>query len=162
MGIRLQVKAKFDIIGGMSARRRPKPRYLLVSILFAVVILIVIKILLDYRSYRRTEMEERLREMRMSVRVEVLNGTEVSGLAARVGNHLRELGFDVVSVENAGGIMEETVIVERADASLGNARLLSEEIGCDCITSELDPDRLLEVSLVLGNDYSRYFGEQDE
>jgi hypothetical protein len=158
----LQVKAKFDIIGAMRSRRRPKPRYLLVTILFAVVVLIVVKILLDYRSYRRTEMEERLKEMRMSIRVEVLNGTEVSGLAARVGNHLRELGFDVVSVENAEGIMEETVIVERADPAMANARLLSEEIGCGCITSELDPDRLLEVSLVLGDDYSEFFGEQEE
>jgi hypothetical protein len=126
------------------------------------VVLIAVKVFLDYRAYRQREMEASLREMRGSIRVEVLNGTDVPGLGARAGNELRKMGFDVVSVGNARDSVARTVVVERRDPDMKYARILGGAIGCKVLTVELDPDRLLEVSLVIGEDHPELFGKQGD
>jgi len=102
------------------------------------------------------------REVYPHIRVEVLNAAGVRGLAKRVTWRLRELGFDVVFYGNAADTLAKTVVVERADSSLKNAKLVAEAVGCKEITYEPDPDLLLEVTLIVGKDWKKLFKDLKE
>jgi len=92
------------------------------------------------------------------LRVEVLNGCGVPRLARAVSWELRRLGFDVVSVGDARERdFDETVVIERRDQTLKNARRLAEKIGCKKILDDVDSTLYLEATLVLGSDYEKYF-----
>jgi len=87
------------------------------------------------------------------IRVEVLNGTGESGVSRRIAFYLRELGFDVVYYGNAKEKLDKTVVVERIDPNLKNAKIVAKELGCNLITYEPDPNKLLEVTVLVGKDY---------
>lgn len=87
------------------------------------------------------------------IRVEVLNGTSISGLAERTADFLREKGFDVVDVGSANEKIEATVILDRADRDLRNARLVRRVLRQGRTSFEPHPLQLLEISLVLGSDF---------
>jgi len=91
------------------------------------------------------------------IRVEVINAAGAPGLARKVTFLLRKRGFDVVYYGNSREKLAHTVIVERVDSTLQNATALGGVIGCNNIMLDYDPDKLLEVSLLLGRDYSKFF-----
>jgi hypothetical protein len=105
------------------------------------------------RQGEKTEIKEEFR----NIRLEVINAAGRYQLARKVTFILREKGFDVVYFGSSKERLEHTVIVERADSTLKNAKLLGEVIGCKNYLLEIDPDKLLEVSLLLGGDYKKYF-----
>ncbi len=93
------------------------------------------------------------------IRVEVLNASGVRDLARKTTMFLRDLGFDVVYYGNyPKGTVEHTVIVDRVSPDYANARVLQKILGVPILDYERDPDKLLEVSLVLGKDYEQYLG----
>jgi len=116
----------------------------------------------SYRWYVKRVLRERKRHLYSSVRVEVLNAAGVPNLARNVTLWLRRQGFDVVYYGSAREKLDKTVIVERSDENMKNARLLGDLIGCHEIIKEIDPDRLLEVSLILGKDWQSYFDFREE
>jgi hypothetical protein len=85
-------------------------------------------------------------------RVEVLNGSGRTGVAARVAEQLRSRGLDVVYVGNAPSFgFDETLIIDRvgcADCAL----TVAEAVGFGTVTEEVDSLRLVEVSVILGAD----------
>lgn len=88
------------------------------------------------------------------IRVEVLNGTTAAGLAQTVTDKLRRAGFDVVNIANAeNDSFPETVVIDRAANDRGNARLVAEALGCKNVLPQLEPTSLLEVTVIIGNDY---------
>lgn len=91
-------------------------------------------------------------------RVEVLNGCGVDNLAYKVALYLREEGFDVVEIGNVTGTsVERTIIIERVDKKMKNAKLLGRVIRCTNMQAMVDSTLFLEVSLLLGKDYEKYF-----
>lgn len=83
-----------------------------------------------------------------------MNGTEVERLGQRVADRLRKAGFDVVGVDNAEDRgFEETVVVDRADNRAANARLVAAELECNNVIPQLEPTLLLEVTVIVGQDY---------
>lgn len=92
------------------------------------------------------------------VRVEVLNGNGVSGIASRVAEELRRQGFHVVAVGNADHFEYETTAViahrgasgsaEEVAKALGKGVAMAEEPGFQPIYST-DAD----VTVILGRDY---------
>ncbi len=136
--------------------------------LFITVSTVIIAILVflfgysSYNGYVKNVLQKKRRHLYGQVRVEVLNATNVPNLARNVTIILRRMGFDVVYYGSATEKLDKTVIVERADENMKNAKLLGDAIGCDEIIKELDPDKLLEVTLILGKDWKSYFSFRKE
>jgi|GEM_PF-339484 len=88
------------------------------------------------------------------IRVEVLNAGGVPGMAAQATDHLREAGFDVVYFGNARAFgREETTVLDRT----GNpeaARAVARALGVDGVQQSLDPDLLVDVTVLLGSGWS--------
>ncbi len=86
------------------------------------------------------------------ITVEVLNGTEVDGLAREMTRRLRTQGIDVVFFGTAdqSGQDSTNIIVRGEDATVGDA--VQRGLGVGRITIDPDPRLLLDVTIVLGRD----------
>lgn len=83
------------------------------------------------------------------VRVEVLNASRVRGLARRATQHLRDHGFDVVGMGNAGEQHDSTVVLVRAgDADW--ARRVARAMGGAAVETRPDSSRHLDVTVLVG------------
>lgn len=87
------------------------------------------------------------------VRVEVLNGAGTEGLARAATQSLRGNGFDVVYFGNAPSFDRgRSVVLDRVDDP-GRARAVAVALGIDSVASAPDSTLLLDVSVVLGDDW---------
>ena len=89
----------------------------------------------------------------LRIKVQVLNGTKIPGLAARATRYLRDRGFDVVESGTSDKPRQSTVVYDRsgkADA----ARLVALAFGVAGIQAERDTSRYLDVTVVLGEDWA--------
>ena len=87
------------------------------------------------------------------VRVEVLNGGGVAGVAGRARDLLREAGFDVVYFGNASSFgTDVSVILDRGqDESVATA--VGAALGIPEVVQEENPSRLVDVTVLLGTDW---------
>jgi hypothetical protein len=139
--------------------KKEKPSGLLtrISILFLTALILVIVTSMVFRFTMRSEKYQDNVKMAYT-RVEVLNGCGVDNLAYKVSLYLREKGFDVVEIANVKETkVERTIIIERIDKGMKNARVLGKAIRCSNMTTMIDSTLLLEVTLILGEDYGKYF-----
>ncbi|MDQ6830866.1 MAG: LytR C-terminal domain-containing protein [Gemmatimonadota bacterium] len=84
------------------------------------------------------------------VRVEVLNATKIRGLAKHVSQHLREAGFDVLSVGGAREVRDSTLVIDRTghpDWAWRVARALG---GGATMRSTPDSSRYVDVTVLVG------------
>ncbi len=90
------------------------------------------------------------------IQLEVMNGAGVDGLAAEMSDYLRDLGFDVVAVDNfARSDVARSVIIDR----IGNpdaAEQIALALGVDNgrVEEQLKPTWFLDASVVIGADYA--------
>jgi len=91
------------------------------------------------------------------IRVEVLNGTGEMHLARIVSMELRRKGFDVIIFGNAEDTLKNTVIFDRKSPDKKYAKVLAKSIGCKRVEFEPDPQRICEVTIVIGKDYKKIF-----
>lgn len=89
------------------------------------------------------------------VRVEVLNGAGVDGLARQVTDRLRDRGFDVVYYGNAERFGYDTSVALARVDSLEPARRVAEALGLRRVRHEPDRDLYLDVTVILGTDLTR-------
>jgi len=83
--------------------------------------------------------------------VEVLNGTDVDGLARTVTLRLRRAGIDVVSYGTSDTPADSTLILVRgADPEAGG--VVRDALGVGRIVTEPDANLLLDVTVLLGRD----------
>lgn len=84
--------------------------------------------------------------------VEVLNGTDVDGLAREVARRLRRQGIDVVyfGSGNRTDLDSTRIMIRRGDTTV--ARPIREALGLGRVASELDPSLLLDASVIVGRD----------
>ncbi|MCG8568712.1 MAG: LCP family protein [Spirochaetes bacterium] len=89
--------------------------------------------------------------------VQILNGTNSDGLAARTKRYLESFGFDVINIANANrNDYENTLVVIRN--SEPNARKLASLIRCQRIVrDESDESGNYDVTLILGTDFDGKF-----
>jgi hypothetical protein len=88
------------------------------------------------------------------LRVELLNGTGVSGIAESARSALVKLGVDVVAVGNAERFdYSESILVARERGT--DVRLLGDMIGCRHVVDQLDKSASADASLILGADYRK-------
>lgn len=129
--------------------------YILLVILTAFLISIIF-------MYTREDPEE-LRKRNSNIRVEVLNGCGENRLAMKVANILRRMGFNVVKIGNATSRdFLNTVVIERSREDTENARYFAKVIGCKNVGKDIDKALHLEVSLILGQDYTKYFPDVEK
>lgn len=95
---------------------------------------------------------------RSQIRVRVLNGCGIPRQASRARDVLQDMGFNVWEIGNTVQRFERTVLVEHTTLDLANAREVARAIGYKG-QIELDPDPLLllDVTVILGADFARYF-----
>jgi polyisoprenyl-teichoic acid--peptidoglycan teichoic acid transferase len=88
-----------------------------------------------------------------NVVIEVLNGTDIVGLALRANSYLSSYGFDVLNVGNADREdYENTVIIIRRSEQ--KARKVGELIGCERIIPSDDTENdKIDATLILGRDF---------
>jgi hypothetical protein len=129
------------------------------KLMFAAVLLLVVvcgavglSIYWRWKGNREIETKRRIAQ----IRVQVLNGTKEAGLAQKMADELRRCGFDVVDIANAeNDSFPETVVVDRADNSTGNALYVAEALKCKNIIPQLESRSYLEVTVIIGKDYNR-------
>ncbi|MGP1576482.1 MAG: LCP family protein [Treponema sp.] len=90
--------------------------------------------------------------------LEVLNGTEVNGLARAASEIYQSFGYDVINIDNAPkSDVEETVLIDR----IGNesvAKIVAQVIKCNNIESAFigDNEANVDFTLILGKDFNGY------
>lgn len=93
---------------------------------------------------------ERIVPRETRIRVEVLNATNVRGLARRASLYLRDLGFDVVRYAQDDTIgLDSTIVVDRT-AHPDWVEMLSGAMSDSKIETQLDSSRYVDITVRLG------------
>jgi hypothetical protein len=88
------------------------------------------------------------------VRVEVLNGSGVAGIAWDATQLLRGKGFDVVSFGNAETYSADSSVVMDRVGTMETARSVAEALGIARVRSEPDSTLFVDVTVLLGPDWT--------
>jgi hypothetical protein len=83
------------------------------------------------------------------IRVEVLNATRVRGLARRATMHLRDRGFDVVSIGTSREHRDSTLVLDRSGHAEW-AALVAKALGGARVQPAPDSSGYLDVTVLVG------------
>lgn len=83
------------------------------------------------------------------IRVEVLNASDVRGLARRATMHLRDMGFDVVRFAGDDSRRDSTLILDRTGHP-DWARLASRAMGAAPVQLRLDSAGFVDLTVLVG------------
>ncbi len=111
---------------------------------------------------RAREDPEEIFKRNSNMRVEILNGCDINRLAIKVGDILREKGFNVVKIGNTDNPYKETIVIERADTSMANGKYFARRIGCKNIGKDVDPALYIDVTVIVGEDYLKLFPDVEK
>jgi len=94
------------------------------------------------------------------IKLQILNGCGVRGIAARVRGIMRDRGFDVMSYGNAEKNESKTLLLVRSAGERGMeaARITAESIGVSesQIRRETDPSIVdIDVTIIIGGDHAK-------
>lgn len=92
------------------------------------------------------------------LKVEVLNGCGTKGMAKELTDYLRQKDIDVVYYGNfENQEITETLVIDRKDHKLENAKIIGEIIGVeeDRMFPQISPQRQLDVTIIIGRNYSQ-------
>ncbi len=95
------------------------------------------------------------------IRVQLLNGCGVSGLAMSFADYLRKKNFDVVETKNYSSFnVKKTFVMDRVSLKMENARKVAKALGVSSklLQPKLNPDLQVEVTVVLGHDFTHLNG----
>jgi hypothetical protein len=87
------------------------------------------------------------------VRIEVLNGAGLAGLAREATERLRAQGFDVVYFGNDREFGRDSSVVLDRVGNEEHARAVANALGIAAVESRPDSTLILEVSVILGKDW---------
>jgi hypothetical protein len=83
------------------------------------------------------------------VKVEVLNATDVRGLARRATMLLRDRGFDVLYMGSTSERLDSTIVLDRS-GNPARAQRVAEALGGARVEARPDTSRYLDVTVMLG------------
>jgi hypothetical protein len=86
------------------------------------------------------------------IRVEVLNATQVRGLARRATLYLRDLGFDVVRFAGDTSRRDTSLVLDRTDHPEW-ASLMSQALGGAPVQSRADSSRYVDITVLIGSSW---------
>lgn len=84
---------------------------------------------------------------------EVWNATNRKDLAYNLSRYLRSKGIDVVKWGNFGTYRNHTTIIDRT-GNLKIAYRVAKLVGSNLVDTEIDKNRLVDISVVIGEDFS--------
>lgn len=87
------------------------------------------------------------------IRVEVLNGAGVGGLARQATERLRGGGFDVVFFGNAARFDHARSLVLDRTGNITMARAVAAALAIDSVATAVDSTLFLDATVVLGGDW---------
>jgi anionic cell wall polymer biosynthesis LytR-Cps2A-Psr (LCP) family protein len=90
------------------------------------------------------------------VKVEVLNGSGISGLAAVLSGRLEEEGFQVVKTGNADHFNYTTSLVIARRETVDKGRAVSLFVAGSSLVHRYDPGSRVDVTVIIGSDYAKY------
>ncbi len=97
------------------------------------------------------------------LKIEVLNGAGINGLAARFRDRLWELGYDVVRVDNAElPCYTETIFLLRTKPTPEQSKLLSILAPRRNAVLLQRGEHNCDVTIIVGKDYERYLGKKQD
>lgn len=95
---------------------------------------------------------------RGSIRIQVLNGSGMDRQGKRAATVLRSFGFDVWEIKDATQLFDKTAIYEHSDQGCRNGREVARALRFrDKVGLELDSLLFLDVTVIIGKDYKRFF-----
>ena len=86
------------------------------------------------------------------IRVQVLNATDIRGLAQRATDHLRDKGFDVVDIGNNREKMDSTLVLDRSNHPEWAKRIAAAMGGAQVLLRP-DTSRYLDVTVLIGGNW---------
>jgi len=89
------------------------------------------------------------------IKVEILNGCGIRGLATRYSDYLRGAGVDVVSTGNADNYHYEHTLIYHRRGDLSQAEEIAKLLGVPLtsISEKPEPDLFLDETIIIGEDY---------
>jgi hypothetical protein len=127
-------------------------------VLLSVAFFITLYVLANRRNYTNGEVGEFIPTVNSrSLEVEVLDGAGNMRAAQQMTNILRAQGYDVVEMKkNYDDVEERTFIFDRS-GNLDAARKLATILGIsqDKVFQKIDRTLYLDITVVMGKDYSR-------
>lgn len=90
------------------------------------------------------------------LKIEVLNGCGVDGVARKFADYLKKQGFDPVTVTNfERHDIPRTMVIDRTSNTSVHGRKVAESLGLsdDYVSYLASPERLVAVSVIIGQDY---------
>jgi hypothetical protein len=143
--------------------RKPPPirrRRFALNILIGVLAVLVV--FLSYELLRRTMFRPPVDQERTGpgpgsiIQLEVLNGCGAQGAAVAFTQYLRARGYDVVEVRNYKNFdVKESLVIDRT-GERENAVKIAYALGItkENIIQQLNPEYYIDVSVVIGRDYT--------
>ena len=93
-------------------------------------------------------------EKNKAIKVEVLNGTNIAGLASKYAEILRKQGFDVIRIGNVRGTTFATSrVYVRTDEE--KAKKVANALSIIYVEKDITPDSNVDVTVILGKDKSK-------
>ncbi len=93
------------------------------------------------------------------VKIEVLNGCGVPGLAKKWADHLRTAGFDPVNVTNYdSNSIPRTIIYDRESNACKNAIAVAKSLGLpkEYVAYQQSDQRMVAVTVIIGQDHDQF------
>ena len=99
---------------------------------------------------------------RSTIEVRVLNGCGTPGASRQMTTRIRDLGFDVVTADNADHFgYERTLVVDHTDRpEVG--RSVAASLGCGQLSTRHDEMALAHVTVILGKDWESFLGRANQ
>ncbi len=86
------------------------------------------------------------------VTLQVLNGTDTTGLAAETAELLEQEGYNIITITDADRPYDTTTLFFHPDAEV-DAQFLQQNFFPDAVLERSAPDAEVDVTVILGEDY---------
>jgi hypothetical protein len=139
---------------------RKDPRTIVLDVIIGALAVLVL--LLGYSLLTRTLLRPPVDPSRSgptpaeTIQLDVLNGCGTSGAGTGFTSYLRARGFDVVEIRNYKNFdVQESLVIDRT-GNRANAEKVAYALGIrkQNIVQQINPDYFVDVSVLIGRDYT--------
>ena len=112
---------------------------------------------ITYKIYKNDFLKRLIidNDIEQQIKVKILNGTDISGLARKIRYKFVTQGFNVVEFGTAANsTFDETVIINRR-GEISSVKKVSELLGVDNIYHVVDSSQLTNVLVIIGKDMAK-------
>ena len=131
----------------MASKKRPSNKKRFPSL--TVILILSVGVYIFSFSYKITNPVQY-----KNIKIEVLNGCGVQGLARATSDYLRKKGFDVINYANAAEEQKRTVVIDRLSVEKRWAKIVAEALDVKLTSVVVDSSLCVHVLVLLGKDYN--------